>query len=205
MSSHEITHTFGPWSPMRFIPYSFRTESEPPAFWITTTRICMGLHDYRCTQAQTQTFGPLALESPAGAPAAIWTCPACKRPTPPVAGDDQEQVCLHCSEAATVQRSGDSRQDTAATASLAALHAASGMLRSVSPTDEPLAAALLEGTHEDLRSLLEDQAWGVKQDGSRARYTGTRLLTRIARQINANAREKITEQLPVRETGETAE
>lgn len=205
MTLPSITHQFGPWSPMRFIPVPFREDPEPPAFWISTTRICRGLHDPLCSQADSQTFGPLLLEGKRTED--LTTCANCMRQQPPVdlAADGQHPICLFCSDAATVHHTGDSRDTVAAVSAVAALYAATTTLRHVKEADPTSVAALLEDTGDVLRGLLEDAAWAVKQDPARVRQTGYTGLVLVARQISANAREYAglnTEQFPVRENDE---
>lgn len=194
-----ITHEFGPWSPMRFIPVPFRvTDGREPAFWVATSRMCRGMHDWKCTESQTQTFGPLVLEG-AGAED-VWACPNCLRQQP--AADKspvgRPEVCLYCTDMATVQHLGDGREATAALSAVAALHGATTTLRQVKEADKDGYLALLEETGDCLRSLLEDAAQAVRQDPARARQTGYATLTLIARQVLANARD-YAELLPVKE------
>lgn len=188
MTTTGITHQFGPWSPMRFIPLTFR-EDAAPAFWVTTTRICRGAHDFRCAQAQTQTFGPLVLEG--ATTADLWTCPNCHRTQPPVdtGATGQAPLCLFCTDMATVQHTGDQADTTASVSAAAALHGASATLRQAKAADPTGYLALLEDTGDALRSLLDDAAWAVKQEPPRARQSGYRALVMVARQILANAKE----------------
>lgn len=184
MSINGITHEFGPWSPMRYIPIPFR-EGEPPAFWVATSRVCRGAHDWRCTHSETQTFGPLVLE---GATAADLTrCDNCHRVQPPPA-DDQAPRCLYCTDMATVQRTGDVACSTAALSAVAALQGAIATLRQTKEADSDTYLALLAETGDTLRSVLEDASWAIRQDITRAGQTGYAQLALISRQILANAR-----------------
>jgi hypothetical protein len=185
-----ITHEYGPWSPMRFIPVPWRTdEGGEPAFWVTTSRICRGLHDFRCAQAQTQTFGPLVLERKTAAD--VWTCPNCQRQQPPVdtGATGENPTCLFCTDMATVQHLGDAPVTaTAAVSAVAALHAATGVLRQTQEADPDGYLALLAETGESLRSVMEDAAWAVKQDPRRSEQTVYAALAMIARQVIVNAK-----------------
>lgn len=199
-----ITHVFGPWSPMRFIPVPTWHEGPlPPAFWITTARICRGNHDPLCSETQSQTFGPLVLQESTAAD--VWQCPNCLRHQPPAdpGALSQAPVCLFCSDASTVQHTGDSRDTAAAVTALAALHAATGTLRQVTDQDGSVRPVdLLEGATEALRQLLDYGALAVKQDPARAQYAGNRVLVQVAHQITGNARRHFPgprEPLPVRE------
>ncbi|MFE0812681.1 hypothetical protein ACFW34_35190 [Streptomyces sp. NPDC058848] len=182
-----ITHEYGPWSPIRFIPVPFRADDEPPAFFVHTTRICRGHHDWMCAQAQSQTFGPFVLEGKA--PEDMWRCPNCSRVQPP--SDPAPAfgpVCLYCTDMATVQHLGDGRATTAAVSAVAALHAATTTLRHAKAADASGYLALLEDTGDELRAVLEDAAQAIRQQPERAAQTGYGHLTLIARQVLANAK-----------------
>lgn len=202
-----ITHQFGPWSPMRFIPVpTFGGPDTEPAFWITTSRICHGMHDYLCAEAQTQTFGPLVLKG--AAPADVWQCPNCNRQQPPTepAVTGQPPVCLFCSDSATVQHAGDSRDTVAAVSSVAALYTATTTLRQVSAAAGFVRSVdLLEGTEASLCILLEYAALAIKQDPARAAHTVNRITVQLARQVSGNAQRLIPaarEPFPVKENDE---
>lgn len=186
-----ITHQFGPWSPVSFVPVPFR-DGAAPAFYMTTVRMCTGVHDWRCITRESQTFGPLVLEGKEAAD--VVRCDTCGRVQPPVdtAASGEQPVCLHCSDMATVQHLGDSRETTAAVSAVAALHGACGVLRQTKETDSTAYTALLDETGDSLRSIMEDTAWSIRRDAKRARYTANRELVLIARQILANARDMAT-------------
>lgn len=197
-----ITHEYGPWSPMRFMPVPFRTSDEPPAFWITTSRMCRGIHDFLCTQGQTQVFGPLVLDK--ATEADLWRCANCDRvqPTPCDLSPHETPVCLFCSDMAITQTTAAGLDSTAAIAAAAALSTASATLRRAKDADPDGYLALLDDTGDTLRALLDDAAWAVHQDHRRARHTGYRGLVMIARQITANGQDLAslrTEPLPVAE------
>lgn len=182
-----ITHEYGPWSPMRFIPLVFRPDDEPPAFYVHTTRICRGNHDWQCTQAQSQTFGPLVLEGKESAD--VWQCPNCCRYQPPSDPPTAHgPVCLFCSDMATVQHLGDGRATTAAVSAVAALHAATTTLQHAKAADSAGYLVLLEDTGDEIRGLLENAAQAIRQQPERAQQTGYGHLTLIARQVLANAK-----------------
>lgn len=200
-----ITHQYGPWSPARFIPVPFRADDEPPAFWLTTARVCRGGHDWRCTQTQTQTFGPLVLQGRTKGD--LSRCDNCHRVQPPVdlAATGEQPVCLFCSDMATVQHLGDEPDSAAAVSAAAALHAASSTLRQVKEVDPSAFLALLDECGDMLRGLMDDASWAIRQAPERAKYSGYAALVIIARQICANARtlaELSGELLPVKENDE---
>lgn len=179
-----ITHEYGPWSPARFIPVPFR-DGMAPAFYVATSRICRGIHDWRCTQGQTQTYGPLVLEGADSS--ALQACDNCGRIQPaPASGE--APVCLFCTDMATVQHLGDGPGAVAAVAAAAALHGAAATIRHAKAADPHGYLALLDETGDSLRSVLEDAAWAIKQDSARAGHTGYGKLVQIARQVLANAR-----------------
>ncbi|WP_371591274.1 hypothetical protein, partial [Streptomyces sp. NBC_00470] len=73
-------HNFGPWTPARFVPVPFLPGA--PAWFITTARICRGIHDERCAHGETQTFGPLTAVGTTAAE--VFVCARCHREQPPV-------------------------------------------------------------------------------------------------------------------------
>lgn len=182
-----VTHTYGPWSPARFIPIPFH-KGTAPAFWITTNRMCTGIHDWRCTQTETQTFGPLVLEG--ATEADLYRCLNCARVQPPVhtASTGEEPVCLYCTDLATVQHFGDGREATSGLTAVAALHGASATIRAAKDTAADGYLALLDDTADYLAGILDDAAWAIRQQPARARYSGNATLVVLARQIIANAR-----------------
>lgn len=187
MADTLVTHQFGPWSPIRFIPVMFRPEGSPPAFYVHTTRICRGQHDFRCAHAQSQTFGPLVLEDVEAS--AVWTCPKCARTQPPAnPGPADGPVCLYCSDTA-VQHFGDSREHAAAVSAVAALHGATTTLRHAKTADADASLMLLDDTQDVFGALLADAAQAIRQDPARAMQSGYGQLTLVARAILANAKE----------------
>lgn len=196
-----MTHEYGPWSPVRFLllPSLVRgADPEAPTFYVTTTRMCRGIHDWRCTAVETQTFGPLILAGRTRGD--LYRCDNCGRiqPPPDVVTMDQKAQCLFCAD--TVQHAAEDLDSTAAVTAVAALSAASGILRQTKEADPDGYLALLDDTGDELRSVLDDASWAVRQDPRRAAQTGYGHLTLIARQIVANARgyaELHTENHPV--------
>jgi hypothetical protein len=190
---------------MRFIPVAFREDARP-AFWVSTSRICRGIHDWRCTQSQSQTFGPLVLEGSQqhGVPP-LFACDRCGRVQPPNVAAGEEDVCLYCSDSSAIQHTGDSRVTQAGVAAVAALYAASATLRVAKQADPDGYIVLLDETGEALRSLFDDSAWAVKQEPARGQQTLYRGLAMVARQILANAKDyaalnvEAKEPLPVTE------
>lgn len=183
-----ITHQFGPWGPTTFVPVPFH-EGPAPAFYVTTTRMCNGLHDWRCITRESQTFGPLVLEGKTVAD--LVRCDNCGRTQPPVQNEatGEEPVCLFCSDAGTVQHLGNAGDTAAGVAAVAALHGACGVLRHTKETDSTAYIALLDETGDSLQSVMEDAAWSIRQAPKRAAYTINRELVMMARQILANARD----------------
>lgn len=203
-----VTHQYGTWTPVRFLLAPFREKDAPPAFYITTSRMCSGVHDWRCTTAENQTYGPFTMDGVSAEQ--VWVCPNCHRHQPPAdtmsSGDTDEPTCLYCSDMATVHHLGDSRDTTAGLSAVAALHAAAAVLRQVdAETGFVRAHDLLTDTAGALQDALETAEYAVKQDPARARHSLYGALTLIARQITANARKLIPEPrepLPVTETDE---
>lgn len=196
-----IAHEYGPWGPVHFLLLpSFLHSEDAPTFYVTTTRMCKGIHDWRCTASETQTFGPLVLAGKTQEE--LFRCDNCSRiqPPPDTAVMDQKVQCLFCSDMATVQHTAADVDSAAAVSAVAALSAASGVLRHTKEADPDGYVALLDDTGDELRSVLDDAAWAVRQDPRRAGQTGYGHLTLIARQIVANARgyaELHTENHPV--------
>lgn len=192
----DLIHNYGSWTPVRFVPAAFM--DGPPAYFVTTSRICRGAHDLRCHHSQTVTFGPLVAAGTELHEA--YVCPRCRREQPPVQGPGEVPLCLSCSDASTVINVGDARDTTAAMSALAALHSASTTLAQFTAIEAE--STLLASTGESLRHLLELMAQDIKEDPARAGYVFNRLMVRLARQILLNAREYGTEQYPVKEIDE---
>jgi hypothetical protein len=201
------THEFGPWGPVRFLLLpEVLQEGDRPAFYVTTSRMCRGIHDWRCTMAETQTFGPLVSRD--RTMHELNRCDNCGAIQPPAEplSTAEEPVCLVCSDNATVQHTAEDPDTMAAVTAAAALYAASGTLRHVQDADPEAYLTLLDETGEPLRALFDDAAWAVKQDPRRAKQTGYRQLALIARQVTANARDYAalhTDPLPVTENDES--
>ena len=179
---------------MRFIHAAFL--EGPAAFYVSTTRICRGRHDERCTHYETQTFGPLQLLE--GDSGDLYACPRCRRVQPPVA-EGQKPICLFCSDASAVIEPGDSRTTTAATAAVAALYSASRLAALLEPDME---GELLKASGDTLRMLLELTAMEIKQEPLRHSYAFNKIMLRLARLIMTNARAVAKEPFPVRENEE---
>jgi hypothetical protein len=183
-----ITHQFGPWSPMRFLPVPSRPNGEP-AFWVTTARVCRGIHDWRCAETQSQTFGPLVLEGKSTDD--LEACANCGRVQPPVhpaaAAVGEQHICLFCSDGSVVQHTADERVTTDGVSAVAALYAGGAMLRQAREADPNGYLALLDETGDLVRALFDDAAWAVKQDPQRGQQTMYRGLAMVARQVLANA------------------
>lgn len=194
-------HTFGQWSTMRFTPLAFRDAGQPPAFYLVTSRICRGAHDPQCREVQTLTMGPLALDDPAQS---VWECPDCGRsqPSTETGLGRAEQVCLFCSQNATVVHPATDSARTGLS-SVAALVGAATTLHQLSHAHPAVADRLVEGTGDTLRIIFEQTASMIRADYERAQHAGTRLVTEMARVVLANARtyaSDILEPFPVKDT-----
>lgn len=182
-----ISHQYGPWTPMQFVITPDPRPTATPTLFISTSRMCRGLHDWRCTTVETQTYGPFTLEGTTYAD--LWTCPGCSRRQPVATPTVPGALCLRCTNGGTSEHTYDSTDASVGLAAGAALNASLTLLRRCADADPDGYLALLEGTGELLEHLITVSADAIKDDSSRARQSLYGAVTLIARQITANARQ----------------
>jgi hypothetical protein len=164
----------------------FVGKNDRPGLYVSTSRMCTGTHDWRCTASQTETYGPFTMDPDTAA--GVWVCPTCHRHYPPAESTTAaEPVCLACSNQGAATHFGNAAETTSSLAAVTALRGATAVLRDCQAADPYSYLAILDETGPALRSVLEAAEDAVDQDPSRSWQSLYGAITLIARQILANA------------------